>query len=85
MDSLITLCIFSDCVGCGAREEHRHIPASSACSVREASLEARAKYSSQQKDFLIGLEPGLVTSQSEASIQVTHVICLDQSEAIMDI
>ena len=83
MDLLITLCIFSDCVGCGAREEH--IPASRACSVREASLVARAKYSSQQKDFLIGLEPGLVTSQSEASIQVTHVICLDQSEAIMDI
>ena len=68
MDSLITLCIFSDCVDCGAREEHRHIPASSACSVREASLVVRAKYSSQQKDFLIGLEPGLVTLANQRPV-----------------
>ena len=72
MDSLITLCIFSDCVGCGAREEHRHIPASSACSVREASLVARAKYSSQQKDFLIGLEPGLVTLANQRPVFRSH-------------
>ena len=54
---LITLCIFSDCVGCGAREEH--IPASRAQrSVRERVLGGARKIQQQQKkDFLIGLEP----------------------------